>query len=79
MSDQNFDQLDQQTKIHCPKCYSTDWTCYNEATRPCWNQDGERAGTQVIGGLKCKSCNHAWLDYSPDPCHEEEDCWCEEY
>jgi len=62
--------------ITCYKCKSTNWTCYDEQTVPCWNAEGYQCGDQVIGSLKCRDCGAYWEDVSVD-CTEE-DCRPEE-
>jgi hypothetical protein len=74
MNEPTFDKLDQQEnpRITCYKCKSTNWTCYNERSVMCWDHQGNHCGDMVIGSLKCKDCGACWEDVSVD-C-QEADC-----
>jgi predicted Zn-ribbon and HTH transcriptional regulator len=71
--------VETQQQIRCPKCQSTNWRCYNETSRPCYDNNGDHVGDRVIGGLVCNDCGVDWLDYSVDPQLDNPDCECEDY
>lgn len=71
---EDIDDGDMLDFIECPKCHSTNWQCWDERSRECWNSVGIHVGTSVIGGLKCLDCGHNWLDWSVDGCLGEDDC-----
>lgn len=59
----------------CPKCQSTNWDCWDERSMDCWDKNGNYAGVEVAGGLRCKDCGNTWLDYSVK--NDDPDCECE--
>lgn len=70
------DEITTPDAIHCPNCKSTNWRCWDERTRFCWDSEGRHVDTIVIGGLVCNDCGHDWLNYGgfeiPDDCECED-------
>lgn len=66
-----------QETIECPDCASTNWYCWDERTFPCWDKDGYHCGDKVVGYLRCRDCDKAFMhtsvDDSDDACECEED------
>lgn len=77
MTDDDTTTLDENTVhgIHCPKCQSDNWDCWDERVMDCWDKNGNHAGVEVAGGLRCKDCGNVWLDYSA--MNEDPDCECD--
>lgn len=75
MADIQTEEVQQQTEIHCPKCGSGDWFCWDERTFDCWDKDGFHDGMRVVGYLGCKTCGERWTDVSVEP---GDDCECDD-
>ena len=62
--------------IHCPKCKSTDWFCWDERQFDCWDKKtGSHRGVEVVGYLGCKVCDTRWIDFSV--VNDDPDCECD--
>ncbi len=70
---ENFDytgeiapQLDDDPPIHCPRCKSEHWTCWDERTFHCFDDQGRESGVRVVGYLRCNDCGESWSDVGTD-------------
>jgi len=52
-------------EIHCPKCGSKNWRCWDERELTWWKKNGSMGSIQVIGCLACNECQTAFADVNP--------------
>lgn len=64
-----------ESVIHCPRCQSTNWRCWDERSFDCWDAEDNYAGTKVVGYLACNDCGAAWTDISVEP---DDGCTCDD-
>lgn len=66
-------------EIHCPKCGSKNWRCWDERQLTWWDKDGAMAGIQIIGCMACNDCQWAYADVHPSDAEmREAGLWCDE-
>lgn len=57
-----------ESKIHCPECGVSNWTCYDEASAYFTNggDDIEDTFVTVEASLRCNDCGRHWKDIPVD-------------